>query len=131
DLPAHRRVEDPAAGDLETGEARAVEDLRDPKDLRGRKMARKGLLREEADRRVDELWHESWTLATGRERRRHRFGSRQRSSTARWPRRAPKATSPPPVPMSIAASSLSPMCRRVSATARAKPEYHASVPTAT
>ena len=51
----HGGVEDAAARDLEVGEARAVEDLRDPQHLAGRQLARERVLREQADGRVDDL----------------------------------------------------------------------------
>ena len=57
DAAAHRRVEDAAARDLEAREAGSVEDLRDAKHLGGRQLPREGLLREQADGRVDELRH--------------------------------------------------------------------------
>jgi hypothetical protein len=52
-----RAVEDPAAGHLEVREPGAVEDLRQPKQLRGRQVAGKWLLAEQADRRVGQLGH--------------------------------------------------------------------------
>jgi hypothetical protein len=59
DPSADRRVEHTAAGDLEACEPRLVEDLGDPQDLPGRDPARERLLREQANGRVDELWHEA------------------------------------------------------------------------
>ena len=50
-------VEDAAARDLEVREARPVEDLRDPQDLAGRHLARERLLRQQANRGVDEFRH--------------------------------------------------------------------------
>ena len=57
DAAPHRRVEDAAARDLEAGEPGAVEDLRDAEDLAGRDAPGERLLREQPDRRVDELRH--------------------------------------------------------------------------
>ena len=57
DAPPDGRVEDAAARDLEARESRLVEDLRDAQDLGGRQLPRERLLREQADRRVDELRH--------------------------------------------------------------------------
>src|SRR5581483_1361176 len=51
------RVEHAAAGDLEIGEARSVEDLREPELLRRGDAARERLLSEQADRRVREGRH--------------------------------------------------------------------------
>ena len=59
DAAAHAGVEDAAARDLERGKSSAVEDLREPQELRGRDRARQRLLRQHTDRRVDEPWH-SW-----------------------------------------------------------------------
>ena len=56
------RVEDAAARDLEACESSLVEDLGHTQDLPGRQRAGKGLLREQANRRIDQLWH-AWTLA--------------------------------------------------------------------
>ena len=64
DPPAHGRVENATARDLEAREARPVEDLGDPQDLRSRKPPGQRLLREQPDRRVDQLRHRPWTLAT-------------------------------------------------------------------
>jgi hypothetical protein len=50
-------VEHPSARDLEARESRAVEDLRHAEHLRRRELASERLLREQADRRVDELRH--------------------------------------------------------------------------
>src|SRR6185295_6336262 len=63
DPPPYRRVEDAAAGDLETPEAGAVEDLRDPQDVAGRDAAGERLLRQEPNRRVVELGHGGSLLA--------------------------------------------------------------------
>ena len=57
DRPPDGRVEDAAARDLEVGEARTVEDLRDPQHLAGRQLARERVLREQADGGVDDLRH--------------------------------------------------------------------------
>ncbi len=57
DAATHGGIEDPSAGHLETREAGLVEDLRDAEDLRRRQPACERLLREEPDRRVDELRH--------------------------------------------------------------------------
>jgi hypothetical protein len=63
DATTYRRIEHSSAGDLETREPGAVEDLRDAEYLRRRELAREGLLREQADRRVDQLRHSRGTLA--------------------------------------------------------------------
>ena len=78
DPPAHGRVEDAAARDLEAREARSVEDLGHPQDLRGRNPPGQGLLREQPDRRVDELRHRP-DLSDLSEGRTPRFGVRHRS----------------------------------------------------
>ncbi len=65
DAPSDGRVEHASAGDLEAGEARGVEDLGHAEDLRGRNPPRQRLLREQPDRRVDQLRHRPWTLSTG------------------------------------------------------------------
>jgi len=57
DPPPDGRVEHPAARDLQAGEARLVEDLRNAEHLGGRQVSGEGLLREEPDGRVDELRH--------------------------------------------------------------------------
>ncbi len=57
--PADGRVEHAAARDLETREPGLVEDLGNTQDLGARQGACEGLLREEANRRVDELRHDS------------------------------------------------------------------------
>jgi hypothetical protein len=57
DAPPDGGVEDTAARDLEAREAGTVEDLRDAKHLGRGQLSRKGLLREQADGRVDELRH--------------------------------------------------------------------------
>ena len=56
---AYRGVEDAAPRDLEAGEARAVEDLRHAEDFGRRQLAGEGLLREQPDRRIDELGHDA------------------------------------------------------------------------
>ncbi len=58
DAPAHCAVEDPSAGDLEVGEAGAIEDLGEPQHLRVRNPPRERLLPEQPDRGVDELRHQ-------------------------------------------------------------------------
>ena len=63
DPAPHRRVEGAAAGDLEVGVAGAVEDLRQAEELGGRHRPGERLLREDADRGVDELRHQRRTLA--------------------------------------------------------------------
>ena len=55
----HCCIEDTPARDLEAGEPRLVEDLRNAQDLGGRQGAREGLLRQEPDGRIDEPGHES------------------------------------------------------------------------
>ena len=55
DSAADGSVEHPAARDLEVREPRMVEDLRDPEDLPGRQLPREWLLREQADRGVDDF----------------------------------------------------------------------------
>ena len=55
--PFDRGVEAPAAGDLEVGEARAVENPREPQLLRRRHDARERLLPEQADRRIGQGRH--------------------------------------------------------------------------
>ncbi len=57
DASAHRRVEDAAARDLEAGEPGAVEDLRDAEHFAGGDAPGERLLREQPDRRVEELRH--------------------------------------------------------------------------
>ena len=57
DPATHGRVEDASSGHLQAGEARAVEDLRDAQDFRRRQLPGERLLREQADRRVDQLRH--------------------------------------------------------------------------
>src|SRR5207247_1022510 len=57
DTTPHRRVEDASAGNLEIREAGSVEDLREPQEIDRRHVARKRLLPEQPDRRVDELGH--------------------------------------------------------------------------
>ena len=64
DPPAHGRVEDATARDLEAREAGAVENLGHPQDLRSRNPPGQRLLREQPDRRIDQLRHRPWTLAT-------------------------------------------------------------------
>ena len=58
----HRGVEDASAGDLEAGEPGPVEDLRDAEHLPRGHLTREFPLRQEPDRRVDQLWHERGTL---------------------------------------------------------------------
>jgi hypothetical protein len=55
--PTHGRVEDAAARDLEAREPRLVEDLCDAQHLGRRQAPGERLLREEPDRRVDQLRH--------------------------------------------------------------------------
>ena len=57
DTTPHGCVEDASSGHLQTGEARAVEDLRHTQDFRRRQLAGERLLREQADRGVDQLRH--------------------------------------------------------------------------
>ena len=57
DATPHRGVEDAAAGDLEAREPCLVEDLGDAQDLGRGQAPGERLLREEPDRRVDELGH--------------------------------------------------------------------------
>ena len=64
DPPAHGRVEDAAPRDLEAREARSVEDLGHPQDLRGGNPSSQRLLREQPDSGIDQLRHGPWTLAT-------------------------------------------------------------------
>ncbi len=58
DAAAHRRVEDAPARHLEAREAGPIEDLGDVQHLAGGHLAGEWLLREQADGRVDELWHD-------------------------------------------------------------------------
>ena len=55
----HGGVEDTAPGDLEAREARTVEDLRHSEHFGRRQLARQGLLREQPNRRIDELGHDA------------------------------------------------------------------------
>ncbi len=55
--PPDRAVEDAAAGDLEVGEPRSVEDLGEPEQLGRPHRSRERVLPEQANRRVDELRH--------------------------------------------------------------------------
>ena len=55
---ADRGVERASAGDLEVGVAGAVEDVREPQQVGGGHRAGERLLREQADRGVDEPWHD-------------------------------------------------------------------------
>src|SRR5207244_11703314 len=57
DATADRVVEDASAGDLEVGEPRAVEDLRQAKQVGRRHEPGKRLLAQDANRRVDEARH--------------------------------------------------------------------------
>ena len=57
DAPAHRRVEAAAAGHLERGEPRPVEQVGHLEELRGLHPLGQGLLREEAQARVDQRGH--------------------------------------------------------------------------
>jgi hypothetical protein len=66
DAAPDRRVEDAAAGHLEAREAGAVEGLGDPQHLAGRHGAGQRLLREQSDRRVDELRHGGIVVPPGR-----------------------------------------------------------------
>ena len=68
DTPADGCVEHAASRHLEARESRSVEDLRDPQDLGGRQLPGERLLREQADRRVDQLRH-GWTLPRHRNER--------------------------------------------------------------
>ena len=65
DAPADGRVERPAAGDLEIGVSRTIEDLGQPQQLCGRHRPRERLLREHPDRGVDQSRHQRGTLARG------------------------------------------------------------------
>ena len=56
---AYRGVEDAAARDLEAREPAPVEDLRHAEHLGRRQLAGERLLREQPDRRVDELGHDA------------------------------------------------------------------------
>ena len=70
------RVEYAASRDLEVGEPRTVEDLRDPQHLAGGQLARERLLRQQTDRGVDDFRHSGWDLivALGVRRRRPAAG---------------------------------------------------------
>ena len=68
DSLAHRRVEHSSAGHLEARETGSVEDLGDTQNLAGRHLAGERLLREQADRGVDELGHVGWDLSVRRNR---------------------------------------------------------------
>ena len=57
DAAAYGGVEDAAARDLQIREPSTVEDLREPQEIDRRHVARKRLLPEQPDRRVDELRH--------------------------------------------------------------------------
>ncbi len=57
DALAHRRVEGAAAGDLEVGVSRPVEDLGEAQQLGGRHRRRERLLREHTNRGIDEPRH--------------------------------------------------------------------------
>jgi len=57
DTTPNRAVEDPAAGDLQVGEAGCVQGLGQPKQVRRRHPARERLLGQQPDRRVDERGH--------------------------------------------------------------------------
>ena len=57
DATPHGGVEDTSAGDLEIGEAGAVEKLGQPQQVRCRHAVGKRLLAEQPDRRIDERWH--------------------------------------------------------------------------
>ncbi len=58
DTATNGGVEDPAAGDLEVGEAGAVQDLGELEQRGGRHHAGKRLLPEDANRGIDQLWHD-------------------------------------------------------------------------
>ena len=66
DAAADGAVEDAAAGDLEVREAGAVEDLGQVEDRRGRDAAGERLLREQANRGVDEGGHRWQRLTPAR-----------------------------------------------------------------
>src|SRR5581483_12463866 len=66
DTAAHRVVEHAAARHLEVGEARAVEELREPQEVGGRHQTGERLLAENADRRVDQARHAPDLTLAGR-----------------------------------------------------------------
>src|SRR5207253_4326939 len=87
DAAPHGVVEDAAAGDLEVRETGAVEDLGEAEELGRRHDARKRLLAEHADRRVDEPGHELGPYRASRSG----FRGRSRTRVRRARRRAARA----------------------------------------
>ena len=83
-----RAVEDPAAGDLEVGEPRSVEDLGEPEQLGRPHRSRERILTEQANRRVDELRHARDLIAAVKRARRR--------STAGGPTSGPRAVAHAP-----------------------------------
>ena len=67
---ADRAVEDAAAGDLEVGESRSVEDLGEPEQLGRPHRSRERVLPEQANRRVHELRHDRDLIAAVKRARR-------------------------------------------------------------
>ena len=83
-----RAVEDAAAGDLEVGEPRSVEDLGEPEQLGRPHRSRERVLPEQANRGVDELRHDRDLIAAVKRARRR--------STAGGPSSCPRAVAHAP-----------------------------------